>query len=84
MEKLTLEDAANYEPPIPECYENGESLAYTVGHKKGFVVGGNWQKEQYKHILQGHIESVLACLSNDLAREYEKQQLRNIIKLLQD
>lgn len=53
MEQLTLEQAANYEPPIPEqYYDDGNDKAYTAGHQRGFISGGNWQKEQYKRIFQ--------------------------------
>lgn len=47
------EQTANYEPPIPEQYfDDGNGIAYTAGHKRGFVVGANWQKEQYKDIKE--------------------------------
>jgi hypothetical protein len=39
MEQLTLEQAADYEPPIPEYYEEGEPSAYIEGHKAGFIQG---------------------------------------------
>lgn len=51
-QNMTVDIAADYEPPIPEgYYDDGNDIAYTAGHKRGFVIGANWQKEQDKELI---------------------------------
>lgn len=52
MEQLTLEQAAFVIPEIPEHFIDGEPEAYIDGHRNGFKAGAEWQKEQYKEVIE--------------------------------
>lgn len=80
MQQLTLEQAANYEPPIPECYENGEYIAYVEGHKSGFIQGGNWQKEQLKYKARNLLGMEVWIADDEIKRLFSKY----LSELLQD
>jgi hypothetical protein len=61
IQQLTPEDVANYELPIPEgYYDDGNDVAYTAGHQRGFVVGANWQKEQLKEVINA-LKELVEC-----------------------
>jgi hypothetical protein len=78
-----LEQAANYEPNIPEHYIEGEPYAYTDGHQEGFKAGATWQKEQYKEVIALINEAAQALDTIGHNRELFTK-IKTTLKQLQD